>query len=80
MVHDHPPKTQEAYGHDVTRYRKTGASMSMTVPKSVRELLKWEDGEILIVSVFHGALVVMSAKTRMIQAAEEYVKETERIC
>lgn len=79
MLHDNPPKTQEQHKYDVTRYRKTGASMSLTVPKSVRELLKWQDGEILTVSAFRNSLVIMSARDGLIKQVEEYAKETDRI-
>lgn len=79
MIPDSIPKKQEPCIHDVTHYRKQGASMLLTVPKSLRELLDWTDGELLIVSAMNNSLVVLPVRRHMIDQLEEYVKEADRI-
>ena len=79
MIPEKIPKKQEPCIQDVTHYRKQGASMLLTVPKSLRELLDWTDGELLIVSAMNNSLVVLPVRRHMIDQLEEYVKEADRI-
>lgn len=79
MISQSPPKKQDPCIHDVSHYRKQGASMLVTIPKSLRELLDWKDGELLVISAMNNSLVVLPVRRHMIDQLEEYVKETERI-
>lgn len=79
MLPDNSLKKQEKCEHDVTRYRKQGASFTITVPKSLRESLHWQDGDILLVTAHMGTLVVLPAKGALINRVEEYVKATDHI-
>jgi antitoxin component of MazEF toxin-antitoxin module len=76
MLHDSPLEDQEVCDHDIAHYRKQGASMLITVPKSLRHLLNWRNGELLIVSVVTNSLVIVPAQRRIIEAIEQSVKET----
>lgn len=79
MISDSPPKKQDPCIHDLTHYRKQGASMLLTVPKSLRELLDWKDGELLVVSAIDNSLRVLPVRVDIIDQVRPYVKETERI-
>ena len=79
MLHDSTTENQQVCAHDIAHYRKQGSSMLITVPKSLREFLDWKEGEVLMVSVMNNSLVILPARRRMIEALEEYVKQTESI-
>lgn len=75
MIPDQIPKKQDPCIHDVTHYRKQGASMLITVPKSLRQLLNWKDGEVLVVSALDNTLVVLPVTDHMREQLAGYAKE-----
>lgn len=77
MISDSPPKNQEPCIHDVTHYRKQGASMLITVPKSLRRLLNWKDGEVLVMSALDNTLVVLPVTDHMREQLAGYVEKAE---
>lgn len=79
MLQDDSLKMQEKCPHDITHYRKQGSSMTLTVPKSLRGVLNWEDGDILFVTAHCDTLVIVPAKSALLDTMAKYVKATGHI-
>lgn len=53
--------------------------MTLTVPKSLRGVLNWEDGDILFVTAHCDTLVIVPAKSALLDTMAKYVKATGHI-
>lgn len=76
LTNNDPPK-QELCMTELTHYRKAGRSMTLTVPKSLRDFLDWQEGELIVVTAHQNSLVLRAIRKEMMDDLRRHVQEIE---
>lgn len=77
MLHDSDPPKQELCIHELTHFRKSGRSSTVTIPKTLRNFLDWKEGELIVITAYQNSLVLRSIRPEMMENLRRYVQEIE---
>lgn len=77
MLPKNTPPKQELCLHELTHYRRAGKSMTLTVPKSLRDFLDWREGELIVISAHQNSLVLRAIRSEMMDDLRRHVQEIE---
>lgn len=77
MLPESDGTNQELCIHELTHYRKAGKSMSLTVPKSLRNFLDWKEGELIVITAHQNSLVLRVIRQEMMDDLRRHVEEIE---
>lgn len=78
MLPESDATNQELCIHELTHYRKTGKSMSLTVPKALRDFLDWKEGELIVITAHQNSLVLRVIRQEFIDGVRRHVEETKQ--